>query len=293
MHTRLNLLEQETPLQAGPPQLGQRRSAPISMIRTQLGVPNILECGADCWEQISSQIKAAKSIWIFLDFDGTLVGYHDRPEDVKLGEEVRRTLVRLSRHHGVHLAIVSGRRNATLRGHFQMPGVKFLGLFGWEKSGRAALSPSVKTKMRGLRATLAPLTKMFPGILVENKGISFAVHFRGLPPQTQRRVRAWVRRLVGRMGSDFGIIQSNHSSEIVPRQVQGKGVAMREFTRGLRGQFLPIYVGDDLTDEPAFVALRKGITVRVGDFSRTRARFRLRNPEEVCTLLKRIEEDLS
>jgi trehalose-phosphatase len=95
------------------------------------------------------------------------------------------------------------------------------------------------------------------------------------------------------MGSDFGVIQSNHASEIVPREVQGKGVAMREFTRSLRTPFLPIYVGDDLTDEPAFVALRRGITVRVGDFSRTKARFRLSDPEEVCTVLKRIEAELS
>ena len=174
-----------------------------------------------------------------------------------------------------------------------MPGVKFLGLFGWEKHGRAALPASLKAKMRGLRAILAPLASMFPGIFVENKGISFAVHFRGMPPETQRRVRAWVRRLVTRMGPDFGVIQSNHASEIVPRQVQGKGVAMREFTRSLRGQFLPIYVGDDLTDEPAFVALRNGITVRVGDFSRTKAHFRLRNPGEVCTFLKRIDGELS
>ena len=95
------------------------------------------------------------------------------------------------------------------------------------------------------------------------------------------------------MGPDFRIIQSNHSSEIVPREVQGKGAAMREFTRSLRSPFLPIYVGDDLTDEPAFVALRSGITVRVGDFSHTKARFRLRNPEEVCTFLERIEGELS
>jgi trehalose-phosphatase len=68
---------------------------------------------------------------------------------------------------------------------------------------------------------------------------------------------------------------------------------MREFTRGLRTPILPIYVGDDLTDEPAFVALRRGITVRVGNFSRTKARFRLRDPEEVCTFLKRMEEEVS
>ncbi|MCU1343673.1 MAG: trehalose-phosphatase [Candidatus Acidoferrum typicum] len=280
-------------MQGKPREIGPRQPVPFAVTQPQNSVPNILDCGGKCWEPLSRRIKAASSIWIFLDFDGTLVGYYDRPEDVKLGRECLRILERLSRHRRVHLAIVSGRRNAALREHFQIPRVKLLGLFGWEKSGRRPLSPRIKAAIRGLRPALAQLPKLFPGVLLENKGISYAVHFRGMPAGAQRRVQAWVRRLVARMGPDFSVIQSNHSSEIVPRQVQGKGVAMREFARSLRSPFFPIYVGDDLTDEPAFVALRRGITVRVGDFSRTKARFRLRNPEEVCTFLERIEGELS
>jgi trehalose 6-phosphate phosphatase len=263
------------------------------MTQTRTGVPYLLDCGSKCWEHLSKQIRAAPGIWIFLDFDGTLVDYYDRPEDVKLGGQCRRILVRLSRHRRVHVAIVSGRRNAVLREYFPMPQVKLLGLFGWERSGRAALSPRIKVAIRALQSTLEPLKESFPGILLENKGISYAVHFRGLPADTQRRVRARVRGVVRPLRPDFSVIQSDHASEIVPQQVRGKGVAMREFTRGLRTGFLPIYVGDDLTDEPAFVALGRGITVRVGDFSRTNARFRLRNPQEVWTFLEQVEKELS
>jgi trehalose-phosphatase len=99
--------------------------------------------------------------------------------------------------------------------------------------------------------------------------------------------------LLARIRPNFRVIQSNHACEIVPVHVLGKGVAMREFTRALRTPFLPIYVGDDLTDEPAFLALRGGITVRVGPFSRTRAHFRLKDPEEVRRFLERLEEELS
>jgi trehalose-phosphatase len=293
MHARTNVREQETPSQWPPPETDRRRLAPFAVTQTKTGVPHLLERGNNCWEQVSKQISAATSVWIFLDFDGTLVRYYDRPEDVKLSSKCRRILLRLGRHRRVHLAIVSGRRNAVLREFVQIPRVKFLGLFGWEKQGRRALSRRVKVRIRGLRLVLAQLPRLFPGILVENKGISYAVHFRGMPPDAQRRVRAWVRRLVVRVRPDLGVIQSQHACEIVPSQVRGKGVAMREFTRGLRTPFLPIYVGDDLTDEPAFVALRRGITVRVGDFPRTKARFRLRNPEEVCAFLERIEEELS
>jgi trehalose-phosphatase len=171
--------------------------------------------------------------------------------------------------------------------------LKLLGLFGWEKYGRAALPRKTKGALVGLRAVLAPLAASFPGIHVEDKGVSYAVHFRDASPDAQRRVRAWIRGLVARIRPDFRMIQSDHACDIVPRQVQGKGVAMRDFVRRLRAPFLPIYIGDDLTDEPAFVALRRGITVRVGPVSRTKARFRLKNPEEVCAFLERLEEELS
>lgn len=99
--------------------------------------------------------------------------------------------------------------------------------------------------------------------------------------------------MLARIHPNFRVIQSNHACEIVPLHVLGKGVAMREFTRALRAPFLPIYVGDDLTDEPAFQALRGGITVRVGLFSRTHAKFQLKDPEEVRMFLERLEEELS
>jgi trehalose 6-phosphate phosphatase len=283
------LQEQETPSLLKPPRLSRRRPAPFAMIQTRNGTSHLF----DSWEHVSKRVRAAVDIRIFLDFDGTLVRYYDRPEDVKLTSKCRRILERLSRHRRVHLAIVSGRRNAALRKYVRVPRLKLLGLFGWEKRGRPALPRKTSVALRRLRSALAPLPASFPGIHVENKGISIAVHFRGAPPEAQRSVRIWIRGLLKRIRGPFGVIQSNHSCEIVPRQVKGKGVAMREFTRGLRTPFLPIYVGDDLTDEPAFLALRRGITVRVGPVSRTKARFRLRNPGEVCAFLERLEEELS
>ena len=269
--------------------MGRRRSSPFPMTPTRASTPHLF----DCWDLVTKKIHDAIEIWIFLDFDGTLVRYYDRPEDVKLSGECRRVLTRLTRHRRVHMAIVSGRRNAALRKYVRVPRMKFLGLFGWEKSGRPALPRRTKAALRRLRSVLAPLPVLFPGILVEDKGISSAVHFRGAPVESQRGVQSWVRGLLKRIPPDFGVIRSNHACEIVPRQVRGKGVAMREFISGLRRPVLPIYVGDDLTDEPAFAALRQGITVRVGSDFATKARFRLENPEEVCAFLKRLEGEFS
>jgi trehalose 6-phosphate phosphatase len=55
---------------------------------------------------------------------------------------------------------------------------------------------------------------------------------------------------------------------------------------------LPIFVGDDLTDEHAFAVLPHGLTVRVGKNLRTRARFLLRDPEEVKVFLQKLEVEI-
>ena len=265
-----------------------RRPAAFAMTQTRNATSHLF----DSWEHVSRRVRAAIDIRIFLDFDGTLVRYYDRPEEVKLSSKCRRILEKLSRHRRVHLAIVSGRRNAALRKYIRVPHVNLLGLFGWEKTGRPAFPRKTRVVLHRLRSVLAPLPALFPGIRVEDKGICVAVHFRGASHEAQRSVQTWIRGLPTRIRRPFRVIQSNHAWEIVPRQVKGKGVAMREFTRGVRTPFLPIYVGDDLTDEPAFLALRRGITVRVAPVSRTNARFRLRNPEEVCAFLERLEEEL-
>src|SRR6266550_835274 len=280
------LREQGTPLLRKPSGIDRRRRAPSAMTQTRNAPSHLF----DSWEQVSKRIRGAVDIRIFLDFDGTLVRYYDRPEGVKLTSKCRRILERLRRHRRVYLALVSGRRNAALRKYVRVPHMKFLGLFGWEKRVRTALPRKTKVALRRLRSALAPMPESFLGIHVANKGISLAVHFRGTSPETQRSVRTRIRGLLKRIRCPFRVIQSNHACEIVPRQVKGKGVAMREFASDLRKPFLPIYVGDDLTDEPAFLALRRGITVRVGPVSRTNARFRLRNPEEVCAFLERLED---
>jgi trehalose-phosphatase len=73
----------------------------------------------------------------------------------------------------------------------------------------------------------------------------------------------------------------------------GKGAAAEEFLAQWETPALPIYMGDDTTDESAFAALRAGITVRVGVTRRTRARFRLRDPREVWDFLRRLAKEVT
>jgi len=253
------------------------------------GVPHLF----DCWEQVLPRFEEANHVHLFLDFDGTLAPLHPSPRDVKLSGGLRRTLRRLSQNQRVHVAIVSGRRRAALRRFIGVPQIELMGLFGSEKNGELILPRKTRAALPRLRSRFQSGAVGYPGVFFEEKGVSFAIHFRNAPADVQQRARVWIRKLVLHFRPNFHVIPTNNAWEIVPREVQGKGVAVRDYMRKLRARGLAIYLGDDLADEPAFLALRRGITVRVGPPSPTKAHFRLENPDEVNTFLGRLEEELS
>ncbi|HWF13619.1 MAG TPA: trehalose-phosphatase [Candidatus Acidoferrales bacterium] len=256
------------------------------MLHTKKAVPHLFHC----WNQVSDRIRAAEEIRLFLDFDGTLVHIYPTPEQVKLPAAVRRILSKLSSHPRMRVALVSGRRNSVLREFIRVPRIQLLGLYGWERKGGMVLPARTRKALPLLRAVIKSLPTKFPGIRIEQKGVSFAIHFRGAPHQAIRRAKIWTRRFMTHIRADFAVVRASSAWEIVPRQVKGKGVALRELLKGLRTPFLPIYLGDDLTDEPAFQVLRRGITIRVGPAAPTSAHFRLKDASEVRDFLERLQK---
>ncbi len=240
------------------------------------------------WKTISRRLRSAKDIRLFLDFDGTLVDFRARPDQVTLEDEMRHALSQLAAHPCVHTTLISGRRRATLMEYVNIPGVEFLGLYGWEKNG---LPPPAVREISRARVLLAELPHEAPGIYIEDKGLTLAVHFREASPGAARIARVFLRRLNARFRG-LRIIRSSNVWEVVPWGIRGKGFVLREILRGLPRPFVPIYVGDDLTDEAPFAALREGITVLVGPPRPTKARYNLRDTSEVCLFLERLEAEL-
>ena len=81
--------------------------------------------------------------------------------------------------------------------------------------------------------------------------------------------------------------------EIVPRELEDKGAAVRRELAAIRFHAMPVYAGDDLSDEPAFAALRHGITVYVGRIRPTHAHFRLADAGEVRQFLEKLRVDFA
>ncbi len=247
----------------------------------------------DCWAQVSERIQSARHLAMFLDFDGTLTRFRMRPEAVSLSDATRRALRRLVRYPQARLFILSGRRRADVENRVGVAGMSYLGLHGWEGPTRTApkaLAPwLLRQAKRQLQHSLAGLR----GIWIEEKAPIFAVHCRGASARAARQAGSIVRQAVKSFEPYLRVLPGNKVWEVIPHQdFEGKGATVRALLREMPATTLPIYLGDDTTDESAFAALRHGITVCIGARQPTQARFALRGPQEVRRFLEKVEREL-
>ena len=132
-----------------------------------------------------------------------------------------------------------------------------------------------------------------PGIEVEDKGYALAVHYRGAAPPMVR-----VAGLVMLIARDLFrpglyLLKGKEIWELLPRAIVGKGPATQGLLQELPADTLPIFIGDDTSDESAFAVLQNGLAVHVGGDTKTKAPFCLRNPGEVREFLERLEAVIS
>jgi len=245
----------------------------------------------DRWCEVARCLRAAKHIALLLDFDGTIVPIQPRPEMVRLGLPTRRLIGRLAKHSRVTVCIVSGRRLPDLRRRARVPGVRYVGLHGWEWDTRTA-APLEDEFLKEAKRLLEERLGSLAGIRLEDKGISLAVHYRGATNGVARRAGIILDETLKPFGPHLHVLKGEKVWEVLPPEVEGKGRAVRLLLAELPGGTLPIYVGDDATDESAFAELRHGIAVRVGKQRGSKAPFYLRNPDEVIVLLRRLEAEI-
>jgi trehalose-phosphatase len=249
----------------------------------------------DRWVEVKRMVSAAERVRVFLDFDGTLAPLCERPEEARLSDGTRRAIERLVRYRHVSVAIVSGRRRGDLIGQMRLPRVECWGMFGWERRDSCSLPPGARAELSRVRVRLRTALRGLRGVRVEDKGLAVSVHVRGVPAATARRAHAVLRQTLADAGGHLHVLAGSKVWDVVPREVAGKGFVLREALRGARRPFLPVYVGNDATDEPAFDALAGGITVRVGSAraASTKARYRLADPDEVRRFIEQLEGELS
>jgi alpha,alpha-trehalase len=238
---------------------------------------------------------------VFLDYDGTLTPIVSRPEEAVLSQKMRALLEELCRFATV--AVVSGRGLADVRERVGIPGIYYAGSHGFEISGPQGIAmehEEAKKHLKALSQAREEISKELgnvEGALVETKRFSIAVHYRNVREADIPQVEAAVDRARGHHPG----LRKTHGKrvfELRPDVEWDKGKALRWLLERLEldsQETLPIYVGDDLTDEDAFAVLEtEGIGIFVGEgHRRTAAHFRAADPDEVGALLTALGESLS
>lgn len=221
---------------------------------------------------------------LFLDFDGTLVDIVARPDAVVVEPGLPDTLATLQKLLGGALAIISGRPISFLDERFGARRFDIAGLHGIEHRIGDRLFLCEPDDHPLLRAAVKRFKEIFaskPGLLIEDKGCSVAIHWRQAPHEKDFAL-ATVHAAVESLGSDYRVQAGKAVAEILP-SAAGKGKVIERFLQSppYRGRF-PIFIGDDLTDENGFRAVNDhgGLSVRIGPGD-TVAKARLGTPSDL------------
>ena len=196
---------------------------------------------------------------LFLDVDGTLIDIAPTPDAVSVPPGLIQTLRRAERIFGGALALVSGRSISELDRIFAPLRLRASGVhgaefrFGGDEAARWTKAVPLPPEAWD---DLLDLLQDFPDSLVENKGFSFAVHYRAAP-ETRSRLRGALELFLAQR-VDLGlVILPGHFVFELKRPDIDKGAAIADFME--RAPFAgrrPVFIGDDVTDAPGFIAVR-------------------------------------
>ena len=214
---------------------------------------------------------------LFLDFDGTLIDVAMTPDAVVVPPGLRTVLAACIDAFDGAVAIVSGRPIVALDGMLDPLRLPASGLHGLElrlADGTVEQAAHGAAGLAGLRAQFMSLVQEDARLVVEDKGPSLALHFRRAP-ERERELRELVlgaaRRYIGHQ-----VMHGKMVLEVRPAHAdKGTAIARILETAPFAGR-LPVFAGDDITDEDGFAAVNRhgGISIKVGT-GETRAAYRV------------------
>jgi trehalose 6-phosphate phosphatase len=205
------------------------------------------------------RVALARERLLMLDYDGTLAPFHVRPERALPYPGVGGLVSQIMRSRASRVIIVSGRALEDLRRVLGfLRGAEAWAAHGWQHraadGARTDYDPGGEVRERLERAASLAAPLRSRGARLERKIASLALHWRGLDPQVARELQSGARELLRELpGEALELLDFDGGVELRARG-RNKGDAVREALQG--GAEIAAYLGDDLTDEDAFAAMR-------------------------------------
>ncbi len=254
------------------------------------------------WKRLEKGLEG-RFIWLFLDYDGTLAPIARTPEMAVMPKGTKGLLRRLSKKSNCRIAVVSGRALRDISRRIGLKNIVYVGNHGFEIKGpkvrfKSPVSWRYKKTLEEIRDKLKVKLSHIRGVVMEDKGPSISVHYRLasradrpkvktgfyaaiFPHVLKGEVRPGSGKMVLEVRPPISWDKGRAVSWLLGRRLSG--------ARDKKLKVLPVYIGDDTTDEDAFKALKDiGITIFVGHAKKTRARFYLKDTSDVARFLKAI-----
>jgi trehalose 6-phosphate phosphatase len=242
-----------------------------------------------------SRVPAPRSEWAyFFDIDGTLVDIAPSPSEIVVERELQAQICDLYEATGGALALISGRSLSDVDSIFRDTSLPVAGQHGLERRssrGRITRHDAPLEKLDFARARVAEAIAAHPDLLLEDKGLSLALHYRSAPSLASFAHRT-MRGIAAAIGPAFTLQSGKRVVELKPSG-KDKGDAVRDFMK--EAPFVgrtPVFVGDDVTDEHGFAVVNSmgGHSIKVGG-GPTAARWRLPNVRAVRLWLDRRDKE--
>jgi trehalose-phosphatase len=257
------------------------------------------------WDKLENYISD-KFVLLFLDYDGTLTPILENPDKAFISKQTRNLLEKLSANPACMVAIVTGRAAKDIKGKIGIKNIIYASNHGLQIQGpkisfTAPLPADFRKVLRKIKSRLKKALRSVKGLLLEDKGVTLGVHYRLVNNQYVSFVVWTLLKITTpyihkkEIVVDFG----KKVFEIKPPIDWNKGSAILWLLNKHKSAFLdrpilPIYIGDDATDEDAFNVIKdKGLTIFAGHPKTSHAKYYLKNTREVFKFLKILNNLLS
>jgi len=254
-------------------------------------------------KQLQSRL-AKKNIILFLDYDGTLSAIVSHPKKARISKKCKKLLKNLSLRQKICLAVVSGRSLRDIKSRVGLKNIIYSGNHGLEVSGlktkpKKTVSEAFRLAIKKIKRDLNYQLSSFKGAIVEDKGITLSIHYRMVAPPKVSGLKSVFRKAIKASGVSnlIKVREGKKVFEIRPSIDWNKGKIvlwlLKEHDFGRRQlRTIPIYIGDDKTDEDAFKALKKnGVTIFVGKPRKSSADYYLKSTNDVLKFLSFLSKE--
>jgi len=246
-------------------------------------------------KDLIGRLVRAKKIIFFLDYDGTLTPIRKKPGLAKISKSAKATLEKLARQKWAEIFIISGRTLKDVRNLVGIKSISYSGNHGIELKGpilqfthptACQTKPYIQRSYKLIRKNVK-----IKGMILENKFYTLSVHYRLVAKSYVATLRMIVENAIRDLRKDrnIKITEGKKVIEVRPNIEWHKGKIVEWILRKTKvKKALPIYIGDDITDEDAFRSLGKnGITVLVSKRKKkTGAKYILNSPSDVLDFIK-------